>query len=50
MLYCEVNGVQVHWGAATSVLGEMESSSVDCVVTSPPYWGLRDGVEERGMP
>ena len=25
-------------------------SSVDCVVTSPPYWGLRDyGLEEQGI-
>lgn len=27
-------------------LGQLESESVQCVVTSPPYWGLRDyGVE-----
>ena len=26
------------------------ASSVDCVVTSPPYWGLRDyGLEEQGI-
>ena len=25
-------------------------SSVDCVVTSPPYWGLRDyGIDEQGL-
>ena len=27
-------------------LASLEDESVDCVVTSPPYWGLRDyGVE-----
>jgi DNA modification methylase len=29
-------------GDALTVLREMESESVDCVVTSPPYWSLRD--------
>ncbi|AMM84135.1 site-specific DNA-methyltransferase [Martelella sp. AD-3] len=33
-------------GDCRDVLAEMEPDSVDCVVTSPPYWGLRDyGVE-----
>lgn len=29
-------------GDAREVLAAMPSTSVDCVVTSPPYWGLRD--------
>jgi DNA modification methylase len=29
-------------GDALGVLRGMESESVNCVVTSPPYWGLRD--------
>jgi DNA modification methylase len=29
-------------GDALTKLREMESESVNCVVTSPPYWGLRD--------
>src|SRR5690349_23923541 len=29
-------------GDARSVLGQLPTESVDCVVTSPPYWGLRD--------
>lgn len=29
-------------GDAFSVLGGMPRSSVDCIVTSPPYYGLRD--------
>jgi len=33
-------------GDALMVLRGMESESVNCVITSPPYWGLRDyGVE-----
>lgn len=33
-------------GDCIAVLDAMEADSVDCVVTSPPYWGLRDyGVE-----
>jgi DNA modification methylase len=29
-------------GDVREVLPRLESGSVDCVVTSPPYWGLRD--------
>jgi len=29
-------------GDALTVLSEMEDQSVNCCVTSPPYWGLRD--------
>ena len=28
-------------GDCLSVLKEMESESVDCIITSPPYWGMR---------
>ena len=33
---------QVINGDCFKVLGELEPDSVDLVVTSPPYWGLRD--------
>ncbi|MFD8493339.1 DNA-methyltransferase [Amycolatopsis sp. NPDC059657] len=29
-------------GDAATVLSTLPTASVDCVVTSPPYWGLRD--------
>jgi len=29
-------------GDALSVLKKMKDNSINCVVTSPPYWGLRD--------
>jgi DNA modification methylase len=34
--------VTVYAGDVRSVLGFFADASVDCCVTSPPYWGLRD--------
>ncbi|RSN44971.1 site-specific DNA-methyltransferase [Amycolatopsis sp. WAC 04197] len=34
--------VRLCLGDAREVLAAMPPASVDCVVTSPPYWGLRD--------
>ena len=34
--------VRIQIGDVFDRLAEMEGESVDCVVTSPPYWGLRD--------
>ncbi len=31
----------VHVGDCLAVMKTMPANSVDCVVTSPPYWGLR---------
>jgi site-specific DNA-methyltransferase (cytosine-N4-specific) len=33
---------KIHCGNAYELLRQMPSESVDCVVTSPPYYGLRD--------
>ena len=43
------NGVvQLYQADARSL--PIPDNSVDCVVTSPPYWGLRDyGIEEQGI-
>lgn len=35
-------GVTIHQGDVMDVLRTMPDNSVHCVVTSPPYWGLRD--------
>jgi DNA modification methylase len=35
-------GVTVYLGDAREVMADLPAESVDCVVTSPPYWGLRD--------
>lgn len=32
----------IHIGDCIKVMKTMPANSVDCVVTSPPYWGLRD--------
>lgn len=29
-------------GNATEVMRDIDSESIDCIITSPPYWGLRD--------
>ena len=45
--------VRVLVGDARARLAELEPESVQCVVTSPPYWGLRDygtGTWEGGDP
>lgn len=34
--------IKIHCGDALTVLRQMADESVDCVVTSPPYFGLRD--------
>jgi DNA modification methylase len=37
-----VSGYEIRQGDALEVLRTMPDESVNCVVTSPPYWGLRD--------
>lgn len=40
------NRCQIHIGDARKLLATMPENHFDCIVTSPPYWGLRDyGVE-----
>lgn len=36
------DGIALHVGDALEVMASLPSGSVDCVVTSPPQWGLRD--------
>lgn len=36
------NGVKIYQGDVREVLPKLPANSVHCVVTSPPYWGLRD--------
>ena len=40
--YYKDNDIAIYHGDALSVLRELPDNIVDCVVTSPPYWGLRD--------
>lgn len=41
MTYYEADGVVLLLGDCREVMAQMEPESVSCVVTSPPYWGLR---------
>ena len=34
-------------GDAVEVLKQLPSDSIDCIITSPPYWGLRDYGKEN---
>jgi len=44
--YYQDRSIAIHQGSALDVLRQMPSESIQCCVTSPPYWGLRDyGVE-----
>ncbi len=46
--YYEESGVTLYHGDCRSVLSQLPDESVNCCVTSPPYWGLRDyGVAEQ---
>lgn len=40
--YYDDNSVTLYTGDAVEVLRELPDGCADCVVTSPPYWGLRD--------
>lgn len=40
--YFDDQHVTLYTGDTVEVLAQLPDASVDCVVTSPPYWGLRD--------
>lgn len=40
---------RIHIGGALQVLSQLPPESVHCVVTSPPYWGLRGYTGDEGM-
>ena len=40
--YLQDSDFTLYNGDVMAVLRELPSESVDCVITSPPYWGLRD--------
>lgn len=48
-----MSSYELRVGDNLEVLKTLEDESVDCIVTSPPYWGLRDyqtGIWEGGNP
>ena len=40
---------KIYQGNCIEVLKDMPDESIDCVVTSPPYWGLRNYQEEEQL-
>lgn len=42
MIHHSDDWLTIHQGDAATVLATLPADSVDCIVTSPPYWGLRD--------
>lgn len=42
MIYHETEHGTIYCGDSLEVLKGMADESVDCCITSPPYWGLRD--------
>jgi DNA modification methylase len=41
-VHTPVHGAAIILGDVRSVVRDLPDASIDCVVTSPPYWGLRD--------
>jgi DNA modification methylase len=41
-LYFEDKEIKIYCGDVIEVLSKIENNSIQCCVTSPPYWGLRD--------
>lgn len=40
--YFETDNGKLYHSGCLNILKQMPDESIDCVVTSPPYWGLRD--------
>lgn len=45
--YFENDNVKLYLGDTLDILKQLESNSVQCCVTSPPYWGLRNYGSEK---
>lgn len=46
--YYEDAGITIHRGDCREILRTLPDESLNCCVTSPPYWGLRDyGIENQ---
>jgi len=46
--YYDKDGITIYHGDCLGALRQLPDESVNCCVTSPPYWGLRDyGCDEH---
>jgi DNA modification methylase len=50
--YYDHAGIQIFHGDVLKTLAVLPDNSVQCVVTSPPYWGLhnRSGSQRERVP
>ncbi len=44
------DGLTLYQGDCMGVLAALPAESVDCVVTSPPYWSMRSYSDDQGTP
>lgn len=42
MIYFQTSNIKIYYGDAFKLLKAMPSESVNCCITSPPYYGMRD--------
>jgi DNA modification methylase len=47
--YGPKNGITIYGGDCRKVLRGLEPESVQCIITSPPYWGLRKYAGEQEL-
>jgi len=47
--YWKTDNGELYQGNTLELLKELPEESVDCIVTSPPYWGLRDYGEKTNI-
>ena len=40
--YWKDSSAYIYWGDTLEELKKIPDESIDCIITSPPYWGLRD--------
>ena len=33
---------KIYWGDCLDLIKKVPDNSIDCIITSPPYWALRD--------
>jgi DNA modification methylase len=41
-IYYQDEAITLHHGDSLEIAQALEPGSIDCIVTSPPYYGLRD--------
>ena len=37
-----MNAIPIYWEGIAKILAKIPNDSIDCVITSPPYWQMRE--------